>query len=115
VEQRPLTGLLKDHLSLGVSLHCLPPTSQNTSNTPFSPILEGPPLPYSGVDSEEDDFEDPTITGLGDVFSGLSLRGGKKAGRQTNVLDKLRQFGAKRMEDGEGKKAFEYYLAVALS
>lgn len=117
VEQRPLSGLLKDHLSLGVSLHCLPPTSQNWGNSLISgllPVLEGLSLPYSGVDSEEGDFEDPMITGLGDVLSGLSLRGGKNAQRQTDALDQLRQFGAKGMVDGEGKLAFENYLAMAL-
>jgi len=61
---RPLEALLRFHLSQGVSIHCLPPTSN-----------------YLDVD----------------------------------VTRFVQEFGAKGMESGAGKSAFESYLAEALS
>jgi hypothetical protein len=104
LQQRPLTGLLADLLSQGVFLHCLYPGSRSASHQPKSGLS-------SAGEPPDDRQDEPNDSEAGR----LSVQQG--GGDSELVITRCRynRFKPEERERGEGKYAFENYLAIALS
>lgn len=110
---------LSVHLSIGVFKHCIPHAQRDRHLlNHLRGTTSHSPSPFSRADSEEPSEGDGS-RGAGnvrieDAFGELSIGAGGKAESQMDALDKAREFSAKGMEGGEGRLAFESYLAMAL-
>lgn len=117
-DQRPLESLLTDHLSQGVFLHCLHPRFQNTgyrTTSGLSSVAESLETPDSLDSTSQKSVV--TVEDLESHIGRLSLEQ-ERAGRQEPLIvahSNLNRFKPKERERGEGKDAFETYLAMALS
>ena len=115
-QYRPLPQLLIDHLAQGVLRRCLFPEWKHGKQQPqayLDDVTEGMEEMFPGDDDQEDELMDPATLANRLQHLNLHSRGGPD--RMTGARAQLEQFSMKEIEHGEGKSAFESYLAAALS
>lgn len=126
VRLRPLPQLLTDHLAQGVARHCLYPGDWSVSGRQSSSGLasvaeELPEIPGVAPGASQSNVNKDLMSALQD----LSLEGGQRSSLHDSVHGtwtsslmeariRLNRFAGHR-ESGEGKHAFENYIAIALS
>ena len=113
---RPLPELLTDHLTQGVWQCCLFPGWKHDNQQLLGP-LDFVPEAIEGMfnnEPQEDDPADPAAS-LVTRLHHLNLETQGGPGRTTRAYSQMKRFSMKEREYGEGKSAFERYLAASLS
>ena len=115
-QYRPLPELLTDHLAQGVWRHCLFPRIRD--NQPSLGTLDLVTEAKEGISPEDDELPDCDLAdpaSLTDRFHQLKLesRGGPSGTK--GAYAQIEHFSMEEREYGEGKSAFESYLAASLS
>lgn len=116
-QYRPLPELLTDHLAQGVWRRCLFP-GWKYDNQQLLGTLDFVTEAIVGISPEDDELQDhdpADPASLTDRLHRLNLetRGGPSG--TTRAYAQIEQFSMKEREYGEGKSAFESYLAASLS
>jgi hypothetical protein len=116
-QYRPVPELLTDHLTQGVWRHCIFPRWK-ADNQQHSGTLDSVSESTEGIspeDYEPQDFDLADPTPLTDRPDQLNLESRRGRSGMTRAYAQIEQFSMKEREYGEGKSAFESYLATSLS
>ncbi len=113
---RPHPELLTDHLAQGVWRHCLFPGWRFDNQQPWGPLdfVTEAIERTSPEDDELQDHDPADPASLTDRVHQLNLETQGPSGT-TSAYAQIEQFSMKEREYGEGKSAFESYLAASLS
>jgi hypothetical protein len=115
-QYRPLPELLTDHLAQGILRYCLFPR-RRCDNPSLLGTLD-PVTEANGISPEDDELPDhdpADPASLTDRLHQLKLESGGGPSGTKGAYAQIEQFSMEEREYGEGKSAFESYLAASLS
>jgi hypothetical protein len=113
---RPLPELLTDHLAQGVWRYCLFP-GWKPDNQQLSGAVDFVSEATEGISPEDDecqDYDSADSADLTDRLQELNLETRAGPSGTTRAYAQIVQFSMKEREYGEGKAAFENYLAASI-